>query len=443
MTFWSTLLAVTALEAASLATPGPVQVALPALSLQQAIAEAQQHAPKIKKSAAAVAQQQHSKTSVKASFLPKLNVTAGYVPLFAFPTEATGKTPSDGVVALKSPLSELGAQFALNAFDGLQNVYRLRAQTLHVHAAAQAHSWEIFTLQRLVRYKYRQVQAATALKQAAVQQLTTLESHLQQLTELKSQQAATEFDLLRLQVRLENAKTELILADDNIVLSRRDLAQAMGLVDDLRPLQGALPQPQAARAQAVGAIDSRQLPPRADITAIMQLQKAQHALAQAADHFWWPKIDVVGNFNRYNNWDRSLNNQDLFKNAYSVGFRLHMNVFDGLQALSEAKVARQRDVQLAQEQQEATLRQGYAVAQAQRHYLYADSRFAAHTLNITRAQKSIELAMAGYRYGTQNSTDVLDAQNDLYAAQAEAVHAQLALEEHAAALELATGKELP
>ena len=419
------------------------QASAPApLSLEAAIAEAKHQAPTLQRSSATVAQRQWQVRQQRATFLPQLNLFAGYVPLYAFATEATGATPKEGVVALKSPLSELGGMLLMPAFDGMQNVYRLRAHKLQLRAAKDAHSWEDFVTERLVRYRYREAQAAILIEQAAQEQVKSLISHHEQVLSMRGQRAATDFDLLRVQVRLEDAKTQLHQAHDAIVLSRRNLAQTMGLLADDRPLVGSLPQVDSQAAQWVAAIDSNQVPPRLDVQALGHLQRAQQALKDAAASFWLPKIDVVGNYSRYNNWDRSIHRPELYNNSYTVGVRVRMNVFDGLASRSAAQAAALEGVKIEQEQRQLILRQSYATEEARRGYLYAHALYAARSLNIERARKNLELAFAGYRFGSQNSTDVLDAESDLYNAQADAVRARLAIEENAMALELALGQEL-
>jgi outer membrane protein TolC len=425
------------------ALDAPSQGAQPApLSLAAAIAEAKRQVPLLQSSKATVAQRQWQVQQERASFLPRLDLFMGYVPLYEFATEATGATYQEGVVALKSPLSELGGMLQMPAFDGMQNVYRLRAHKLRLRAAQDSHGWEDFVTERLVRYRYREVQAAVLIEEAAQEQVKSLKSHLEQVRSMRGQRAATDFDLLRVQVRLEDANTELLKAQDTIVLSRRNLAQAMGLLADDRPLVGALPEVDRGAAQTVAAIDSKAVPLRLDVRALGHLQRAQQALKDAAASFWVPKVDVVGHYNRYNNWDRSIHHPELYKNSYIVGIRVRMNVFDGLASRSAAKAAALEGTKIEQEQRQLVLRQSYATEEARRGYLYAHALFAARNLNIERARQNLQLAFAGYRYGSQNSTDVLDAESDLYNAQADAVRARLAIEENAMALELALGQEL-
>jgi outer membrane protein TolC len=173
------------------ALDAPSQGAQPApLSLAAAIAEAKRQVPLLQSSKATVAQRQWQVQQERASFLPRLDLFMGYVPLYEFATEATGATYQEGVVALKSPLSELGGILQMPAFDGMQNVYRLRAHKLRLRAAQDSHGWEDFVTERLVRYRYREVQAAVLIEEAAQEQVKSLKSHLEQVRSMRGQRAA-------------------------------------------------------------------------------------------------------------------------------------------------------------------------------------------------------------------------------------------------------------
>jgi outer membrane protein TolC len=424
------------------AAPSGADAPEPPLSLPQAIDEALARSPTQRAARATSVGRGWQQQLAWASMLPRLDVFAAHTLTYRFATEATGATPTEGVVALKSPLTELGLAMFYPAFDGLQNVRRIRASALHRQAAESEEAWAAFVLQRQVRLVYRRVQAAGAWLAAAVQQVAALEAHRDQVASMRGQGAATDFDLLRVQVQLQDAQTAQLRGEDTIAVGRRDLARLMGRARDPRPLQGGLPVPSAADVAAVRALDVMALPERQDLQALERTAAAHAQLRAAASGFWLPKLDVVGTLGTYNNWDRSITDPSLFNAQWNVGVRVRMNLFDGLAAAAEARVQQAAGEAVRQRLQAARLSQGLALEEHQRGYLYADAQHRARALNTERAERNLELARSGFANGSRNSTDVLDAQTDLFNARAGAIEALLALEQGAVQLELALGREL-
>jgi outer membrane protein TolC len=412
------------------------------LSLPLALEETLQGSPELKRWRASAEAQQWQVNRAATRFLPTLALEGGHVFAFRFSTEATGATPNDAVVELKFPLTDVGGVVTLPIFDGLQNLRRLAATHLELDATRSDETWAAFVLLRQVRYAFRHALAAQQIEQAARQDVDTLMSHRQQIENMRDQGAATDFDVLRVDVSYANAKTAVLRAEDETFLARRKLAELMGLQTDPRRLDGDLPQPEPQMRQRVAALDTTALPARSDLDALLRKAEAQDRLRAAAAAFWIPKLEAAASGSLYNNWDRSIDRTSLFSPAYSVGVRMRWNIFDGGQALAEAGVHTAAERTLRHRLEAAQLAQGYALEEGKRDYLYAAELYVTRTLNIQRAEQNLTIAMAGLRNGTRDSTDVLDAEQDLFASRAGAIEALLSVERSCIKLELALGHAL-
>lgn len=413
-----------------------------ALDLPHAISEALERAPGLAEARAKRSEWVWRKRGAAGRFLPQLQLYAGHLLAARFYEMALGTTPTDQVVTLKSPLTELGGSLSVPLFDGLQNVWGYKAASHSLNAADKALSWQAFCLQQDVRFRFHQVLAAQLVEQASEQDIETLLGHQAQIKALRRQGAATDFDVLRVEVQLQNAKVVLLEAQDRQILARRKLAQVMGYTSDARLLQGSLPRPDADSIARVQAIDEQPRFVRLDLAALAQQEQAHARLQQAAQSFWIPKVDLVSTLATYNMWNMSLQPKPLFKKNYTVGVKVRWNFFDGGAQISEAGAQRAQRLQLRHQRHAAQLQQSFAITAGKRDYLLAHAQLLARELNVQRAQENLRLARSGLVNGSRNSTDVLDAEQDLFASRAGAIEALLRIEQAAIHLDLALGTTL-
>ena len=77
-----------------------------------------------------------------------------------------------------------------------------------------------------------------------------------------------------------------------------------------------------------------------------------------------------------------------------------------------------------------------------RKFGYYCDVYKARINDIDKAKESVRLAKEGQKVGTRTNTDVLDAEAEVYRAQASSVNAQMGTIEALINIELATGKKL-
>ncbi len=85
-----------------------------------------------------------------------------------------------------------------------------------------------FQLQRQIILQYYKALAAQTLEDVANQNVKTLEDHLKDVNLFKKAGMFTNYDVLRVDVQVSEAKSELLNSVDNSVLSRAKLAEHLG-----------------------------------------------------------------------------------------------------------------------------------------------------------------------------------------------------------------------
>jgi len=247
--------------------------------------------------------------------------------------------------------------------------------------------------------------------------------------------AATGYDVLRIEVQLNEAKTDLISANDQVVITREDLDETLGNASDPRTLQGELPVPDPTLETKIGELD---LPGRSDFQAASMRTDSLAQAESEALSFWIPKLSLSGQYSFYNDLDSSLANTSLFRSAYSVGLFLSWNLFDG-SAYARAKEASSKTIQSEKDLEAKRLHLPHDLTSWKKRYHYSTALYSARRSDVEKSLETVRLAQEGYRAGTRTSTEILDAELDLIRARAGVVNAQLASVEALINLELAIG----
>jgi outer membrane protein TolC len=404
-----------------------------ALGLSQAMNEARDQNPELKRAQAAQKEASWAPIEAISVNMPHFGITASHL----FNAKFQVLNFNGGQVPLISPYSLASLDASWTVFDGLRGINSFRASKKAESAAELELSRAAFTLDETVRLRFYQALGAQILADVAQQNVRTLQDHLQKTREILNRGSATKFDLLRVQVQLEEAVSEKSAADDNVVLARKNLALAMGMADDIRPLTGSLPIPDEATLPGDLKAD---FSARTDIQALRKRADAAETLHQASYGAWIPSVTFTAEKQYYNNIDKDITSP--YRDAYAVGVQLSWNVFDGGATLARNFESHYRAQQAEAAAESATLRAPQEFETYKRRYIYNASLYRARRRALEMAEESVRLATLGYNAGTRTSTDVLDAELDLIRARAGIVRAQVDGSESLINLELAVGKGL-
>ncbi len=327
-------------------------------------------------------------------------------------------------------------------FDGLATVHAYQAADLNYQARRAEWSRARFQVAETVRLRFYQALAALKLLQVASQNIVTLQDHLAIAQVGERSGASTRFNVLRIEALLEEARAEKILAENNVDLARENLFLAMGLPADDRTLTGSLPVPQPGlMTEGLTPV----LRERDDLRAQLLRQRAAEQAGQAASGFWWPKLSLYAEdqYYRYKAFDPSVVETQDFKMSYMVGARLTWAIFDGGASLAREQAASKQAQASAQTSRQLLLGAATEFKTWKRKWAYFTSLYQARLRAEEKSQESVRLATLGLKAGTNTSTEVLDAELDLFRSRAGIVRAQMDAAEALINLELSLGKQLP
>ncbi|MBC7690827.1 MAG: TolC family protein [Methylotenera sp.] len=409
------------------------------LNLNDAVQEAVAHSPRLAQAQASREESFWKKTEALSGFLPSVNVTAQhfFAKKYQFTDIVFGGAPASipGIF----PTSAAALNVSIPIFDGFQNVHRYKAAGLQASAAESDLQWAEFQLQKDIQLKFYQVIAAREIQAVAEQNLKTLQDHYDQVKTLKSGGVATLYDVLRVDVQLNEAKSEILNTQDNYALARQRLITAMGIEKDDREVAGSLPVPETGRLTEVSGTDMKSRP---DLEALEKRFQASEQLESASGSFLIPKITLAGQYSSYNNLNDSIRDFDRYRSAYNLGLFLNWNLFDGMASIARSKESVYQKIQIEKAYEQTRIQAPTDLDFWKRRYLYSASIFAAKRSDLEKSKESVRLSTEGFRAGVRTNTEILDSELDLFRSRAGVVNAQMNCVEALIKVELSLGRNL-
>lgn len=409
------------------------------LSLQKAQDDALINSPKIQKMKASLDKAHWNHIGHLAHFLPSVSLSA--MRLIDFKYQYFDVNLGGGNSAFPAIVPSTAA--TLNAywtiFDGFRNIKEFQSSKHLENSAENEYAWAQFQLNQEVKLKFYQALASKMISEVSSQNVKTLEDHLQKTKTLKHGGVSTEYDILRVEVQLSEAKTDEMGAQDNVVHTFRALHEALGVEKDERLLIGELPIP---NSKLVETLEFSELQERQDILSLQEKEEASLLASTAQSRFWIPSVGLNYQYIYYNNRDNSFFNQDPYRNAWQFGFVLTWNIFDGMSSISKSHMAQADSVQAQKNTQLAKIHAPVEFDQLKKRYLTYSNIYKAKVLNVSKAQESVRLVTQSYKLGARTNSEVLDAELDLFKARAGVVSSQLSAEESLIQLENVVGRNL-
>ena len=409
-----------------------------AITLQQAIDAGMGNSPKLQMMASQAKEQHAKRIEAYAGFLP--NVSAGATYLTNKNYLLTDVNLGGSVITIPQiiPTSNFTLTASLPLFDGFSSTNRLRSATHFEDAAELDLKWTRFQVESEITVHYFRALAAKSLKTVAEQNVKTLEDHLKDVSLFKKSGLSTNYDVLRVEVQLSEARSELINANDNVVLAKGKLAETMG-VDDVDEVVGDLPNPNAPQKN----ISVSSLSSRSDLKALSEKTSGFEKLQKSNENHWVPRVSLFGQYNYYNNRNDQLTAWDKYRDGYQAGIALNWNLFHGLVSVARTRQSVEQKARADEGLTLARLRAKQDFDVWSRKLLYFSSVYRSKMSDIDRSKEAVRLAREGRRVGVRTNTELLDAEIDLFRSQAGAVNAQLGALEAKISLELATGQRIP
>lgn len=414
------------------------------LTLEGAIEEGLARSPQIIKSRALAEESSWKRVEHLASgFLPKLSISGAQYLATQYST--TIFTAFGGNFPGFFPNTTFSVDLKIPIFDGLANINNWQGSSLAEEASKKELSRAEFQLKTDIQLAFFQSLAAALLDDVAEENVKTLEDHLRQVSVQKQGGSATRYDMLRVEVQLNDGRADAIDAKDNVILTRRKLNQLIQLESDDRVLRGSLPIPEKTKVKDLTYTQISE--ERDDIQALQLKAQAAEKFHSAQKAWLSPNISLGGQYLLYGQQSVTLTplavtNTGNFQSAYQVALYLKWNLFDGGVSLAQANQAAYREIASQKDVDSAKMGVPYEFDYWKRHYLSNSDHYTSKKFDITRSEESVRLAKEEERAGTRTSTETLDAELDLFRARAGAVTSQVNAAEALIHLELVLGRSI-
>jgi outer membrane protein len=403
------------------------------LTLDEAVQSAISNSPGLdqQRGQSELSQWQH--TEALSGFLPTFAVTGHYFFDIQTPTiDANFGALSINSAPPQSPTLDGEVVFKLPLFDGFKNIDRYHSSNQLARAAELDVDYGTFSLKERVRLAYYSVVEAELLDKVADEDVKDLEDHRRLVNDRLRAGVVKKVDLLRVDTQLSNAVSEKTNADDEIEIRRQQLAQLLGAEEETRAITDTLPEP---KDEINVAIHQARLGSRPDIDALQLRADAENG-AHRADAKWWiPSVSFMAEA-------VGLRSDEIKLTSYALGLSMSWNIFDGLKsyAISKESLASEKIAMRREELRQLQARTD--VATYQRRYHYNLQKYRARLADVERSSESVRLAKSGFKAGVQTSTDVLDAEQDLFDARANQIQSQYGALESLIHFELALGRNI-
>jgi outer membrane protein TolC len=416
-----------------------------ALTLSEAITNAKLNSPVLLKNRSIQKEAQWKKRESFSGFLPTLSANALHLfdKKLALTNIRFNGASTDTIVPQIIPTSQFSLTSTLPIYEGFASINRYKSASLNEESAQNEFNWIEFKTELDISLIFYKTLASKILKEVAEQNLKVLEDHLKEVKLFKQSGMATNYDILRVEVQVSNAQTDLLSAIDNIAINYQNLLEMMGIdksnTNDEFNLEGKLP---LLTEEYPLKINIDAIYNRSDIKALKNKSLSMKYSDQAQNSYWIPKLNLFGQYQYYNNLSDSFFDSLKFRSAYQIGIQLNWNLFDGLTSFSKSKETTEQLVQAEKTYRIAELKAQKDYDIALRKYQYFINLYKARNNDILKSKESVRLAKEGRRVGSRTNTDLLDAESDLYKSQAGAVNAQIGSIEAFINLENAIGSKI-
>lgn len=313
-----------------------------------------------------------------------------------------------------------------------------RGQRAQLEAARLAFNAAVNDTLLGVRQQFSTVLLSRELIAVQEEALNVLENELAYARSRRDAGTGSDFDLLRAEVAVANARPGLIRARNAFKIAEEKLRTTLGAAStpagDLA-VQGtlAVPTREIALADAVAAA-------RAHRPELLQLERLVQAAEQGlvgARSGYLPTVSVAAGYE----WTRpslvttSANNL----HGWSAGVQASWNIFDSKATAGKVTQARSRAQQSRLALEERQLAVELEVRTAHASLAEASEVMRASEQVVNQARESLRLAQTRYQAGLSTQLDVLSAQSSLTQARSNFAQAQHDYAVALASLERATG----
>lgn len=413
---------------------GPVCRAATPWTFEQAIGFAATNSPDARIAQQRIAAARAGIDQANAAVWPKLQFQSSYAwtdnPMMAFGAILNQRSFSPGLDFNNVPATDnLNVRGVLTAplYAGGQ----IRAGRVAARANSQAATLEADAVRNAITFEvaraFHSVLKTRDFIRAAEAAVSAFEQNAALARKRNAGGTLLKADLLDVEVRLAQAREDLVRARNAQALAERALRGLLGLETGEMSVADTTPE---VAVPAPGLIPVN----RPELLALQARERAAEAAVQGAKSGYRPKLSAFGNVDYDKGWETGGDGT-----SYAAGALLQWNLWDG--QLTRAQVSEARaNLEAAQEQtRKLRLAVDLEVEQARLNLDEANNRLAVTESAIAQADESVQLTRARFEQGLALSTQLIDAETALTSARVRRAEAEADRRIAVAALRRALG----
>lgn len=356
--------------------------------------------------------------SAEGAMWPRVDLRSSYTwtdnPIGVFGAALNQRSFSDSLdfndVPAADNLSVAGVLSVPIYTGGTLSATRAQGEARHSAAAFEREAAES-NLAFSVARAFHIATKTTAYIDAAEAIERSLTSSLERATTRNKEGSALKTEVLDFQVRLAEAREDLIRARNADALAKSALRNLLDMPEgsfDIDADSVDVQQP---------ADDTRHRRPELD--AMRHHIESTASSIDAARGTRRPQVSAFGSVNHDRGW-----RFDGDGTSYTAGVLLNWNLWDGRQSRSRIDEAERRHDIAIEEERRARLAIDLEIETAQRNLQSARARLESTAATLTLAEESVHLTVTRHEEGTAVASEVIDAESALLAARVRHIEAQ-------------------
>jgi outer membrane protein len=353
----------------------------------------------------------------KSAYYPRLYLAGGYA-YTDNPTQAfmmtlnqrnldmmdTGFDPNDPDATDNLRLT-MGVRYRL--YNGGTNVISIEM----AEVGKEAHEYQLSAVRNELIYQvtrgYYGVLQAQAFVQVQEESISSLEENLRVAKERYKAGSAVKTDVLNLEVKLAQAREDLIQAENGVQLAIASLNTAIG--SDLISPEGLSAPDLVVVEQKPVQLNYADIDNRPELTATRKMAVMKEQSYRKSRRSNYPTLDAYGSY------DVNTGDLEAYEDSYLVGVVAEWEFFNGFQGANKNKSAR-AEWQAAKYQEQKV----YNNLRLDLHQAYLKSTEAWQRLQVTRksvesAEEALRITSEQYKGGVADITVLLTAEVGLTA----------------------------
>ncbi len=218
-------------------------------------------------------------------------------------------------------------------------------------------------------------------------------------------------DVLDIEVRLAQAREDLVRARNANTLAERALRNLLGIEAGEFTVADAAPMVSAPE----GADFSR----RPELAAASERERAAEASVRGAKSGYQPRLSAFGSVDHAKGWVTGGDGS-----SYTAGVMLQWDLWDGFSTRAKACEAKANLESTREEQRKLRLALGFETEQARLDFKAANERLTVTEKAIEQAEESAKLTHGRFEQGLALSTQLIDSETALVAARVRRAEAE-------------------